>query len=276
MKEMLKNAVPLVNAWLNPLHIKFDRERNRKMLKEAKGILIVRLYKASLGIGLGGGYGLVIAKLEDGTWSGPTAVSVSGLSFGFQVGAAETHFIGTLSRRSVQDFYESKSFSVGSSFGASVFFMGRSAEGMQSTNNRKSSLAQISKQRGFFTGFALEGKRFKTYNSANREYYNLTETSQQIFPWQILLGKTHIPKNRNYAKLIKLLQKYSLTPEKQDDSVEEEKEKKEEKNVKVEEQIIDDKKTLEKRIVVQQINLEQKQHFINPFFSDTAEYVTFS
>lgn len=73
----------------------------REVLENAKGLAIFTIFKAGFLFSARAGTGLVIAKLDDGTWSAPSAIGTAGLGVGGQAGAEVTDFLIVLNSRSV-------------------------------------------------------------------------------------------------------------------------------------------------------------------------------
>jgi lipid-binding SYLF domain-containing protein len=59
----------------------------RQVLQRAKAIVIVNQFKAGFVLGIKDGYGVVLAKKANGTWSLPVLVSAGEASLGLQLGA---------------------------------------------------------------------------------------------------------------------------------------------------------------------------------------------
>lgn len=58
------------------------------LLQQAKGVFLMPSYtRVALGVGGGGGAGLLLARLSDGSWSPPAFFHVGAISVGVQVGA---------------------------------------------------------------------------------------------------------------------------------------------------------------------------------------------
>src|SRR6267154_6723551 len=72
-----------------------------QMLKVTEGIIIVpRLLNAGLGVGAKRGKGIAMAKLENGTWSDPVFVTITGGSVGFQAGIQSVDLVLIFKTRS--------------------------------------------------------------------------------------------------------------------------------------------------------------------------------
>src|SRR5258707_11527440 len=65
----------------------------RRVLRNAKGVAILRVLKGGFGVSGRLGDGAVIARLPGGGWSGPTAIATGGCGFGIQIGGEITEFV---------------------------------------------------------------------------------------------------------------------------------------------------------------------------------------
>lgn len=75
------------------------------VLRRAKGFCLMSVAKAGFGFSARAGSGVVIARLEDGSWSAPSAVGTAGGGFGFQAGVELAEFLIILnSRAAVKTF----------------------------------------------------------------------------------------------------------------------------------------------------------------------------
>jgi lipid-binding SYLF domain-containing protein len=58
------------------------------ILQRARGIIIVNQFRAGLVIGVRDGYGVIMVRRPDNTWSLPVILAAGGGSLGFQIGAS--------------------------------------------------------------------------------------------------------------------------------------------------------------------------------------------
>lgn len=96
---------------------RFKREDilNMDLVKEAKGIVIINITGFAIGIGGSGGDGILMARTEDGGWSGPVAVTTDGGTMGIDVGGTDNDVVillmnnGAVSRWASGDHFGSSS-----------------------------------------------------------------------------------------------------------------------------------------------------------------------
>src|SRR6185503_13172624 len=70
----------------------------RHVLRDARGVAIIRVVKAGFIFSGKAGHGVVLSRTGHG-WSGPSFVGTGGAGFGFQAGAQATDYIFVLNNR---------------------------------------------------------------------------------------------------------------------------------------------------------------------------------
>ncbi|KAF9425524.1 hypothetical protein BGZ94_007450, partial [Podila epigama] len=104
-----KKASKILNSFVDPIAAKgIDNIIPPDILSKAKGLAIFTVIKAGFLFSGRAGSGIVIARLDDGTWSAPSAIGTGGMGFGGQIGAEFTDFVIVLNTRAAV-----KSFSSG-------------------------------------------------------------------------------------------------------------------------------------------------------------------
>jgi lipid-binding SYLF domain-containing protein len=96
---------------------RFKREDilNMELVKEAKGMVIINITGFAIGIGGSGGDGILLARTEDGGWSGPVAITTDGGTMGIDVGGTDNDVVillmnnGAVSRWASGDHFGSSS-----------------------------------------------------------------------------------------------------------------------------------------------------------------------
>lgn len=96
--------------------------RLERLLMQAQGLFVVPSYtRIALGIGGGGGAGLLLARLADGSWSEPAFYHVGSISVGLQVGAQSGPAALVLnSSKAVDAFRKNSNFSLNADVGLTV------------------------------------------------------------------------------------------------------------------------------------------------------------
>jgi len=203
LDELLKFAVPTLEGSLNPKLITVDKRLNRQLIKQADGIVFFKINKMGLGVAGSLGFGFVIGKCPDGSWSAPAAATVATVSIGWQYGATQTCYIGLLTAESMLQFRSKSHFYFGSEIGFAVGNYGRSLEGSFTMNGLHKGHVSNSKSYGLWSGFALAGKMIKSHGVENRRFYQ----NEEIEVADILDGKILCPENRSYRRIVTILER---------------------------------------------------------------------
>lgn len=109
----------------------------RGMIQNALGLAFVRTSKVVLGLSFHFGSGIVISRLEDGTWSAPSAIGMYGAGLGLQFGLEVADYIFVIQTRDALDhFRNGTNYTIGGNMGAAVGGMGREAFGAASLSGK--------------------------------------------------------------------------------------------------------------------------------------------
>ncbi|KAF8928776.1 hypothetical protein BGZ58_009382 [Dissophora ornata] len=120
-----KKASKILNSFIDPIAAKgLDNVIPSDILSKAKGLAIFTVIKAGFLFSGRAGAGLVVARLDDGTWSAPSAIGTGGMGFGGQIGAEITDFVIVLNNRAAV-----KSFTTGGNVTLGGNLSGVSIEG---------------------------------------------------------------------------------------------------------------------------------------------------
>lgn len=145
----------------------------RELLDVAKGVVFLTIVKAGFMFTGRYGTGLVVAKLPNGSWSAPSALMLSGLGWGLQVGAELTDVMLILSTdQAVNTFKSRAQMSVGAELGVSVGPVGRSIESDVTAGNKGAAHAfSYARSKGLFVGASLEAAGIAARPDVNRAFY---------------------------------------------------------------------------------------------------------
>jgi lipid-binding SYLF domain-containing protein len=152
-----------------------------RMLSEAEAIAVFPdVVKAGFVVGGRRGKGLISVRGEDGTWSNPAYVTLTGGSFGFQAGVQSADVILVFrSRRGIDNIVKGK-FTLGADASVAAGPVGRSAQA--STDEKlKAEIYSYSRARGLFAGVALDGARMSIDHKSNQAAYGDGTTPRMIF-----------------------------------------------------------------------------------------------
>jgi len=156
-----------------------------EVLRHAKGVAILTVYKAGFVVSGRAGTGVVIARTGKG-WSGPSSIGTGGAGFGLQIGAEETEFIYILNtREAVEAFSHGGNVELGGDISAAAGPIGRTAE---ANITPVAAVYAYSRSQGLFGGVSVEGTVIAARDETNTEYYG-----RPVTPGQILSGKVKVP-----------------------------------------------------------------------------------
>ncbi len=160
-----------------------DAKAMATLLQKAQGVAIFpSVIKA--GVFLGGKYGegLVIQRnQEDGTWYGPSFVTMKGVSYGVQFGVQSTALVLVINNeKGMESFRGTQRVTLGGDIGVAAGPVGRQA-GASTDVDLQAAIYSYSISKGIFAGFSLEGAVIEADENANHVYWG-----REIGPREIL------------------------------------------------------------------------------------------
>ncbi len=162
-----------------------DKSIPRELLENAAGIAIIPdVIKAAYIVGGRHGKGVFVVRGPEGRWSDPVFISVTGGSFGWQLGVESADIILVFrTPRSVENITRGK-FTLGADAGVAAGPVGRSAEA--STDAAlKAEIYSYSRSRGLYAGLSIQGASLNIDDKADQSFYGI----KKITPEQIFEGK---------------------------------------------------------------------------------------
>ncbi len=164
-----------------------DRRVPERLLEEARCIAVLpKVVKGAFIWGGRRGQGVMSCRNEEGAWSPPAFVKLTGGSFGFQAGGQVTDLVMFfMSERGARSLVNSK-FIIGGDVTVAAGPVGRAAAA--STDARlKAEVYAYARSRGLFAGISIEGAQLSVYQDWVRAYYG-----ERIWPEDILF-KHEVP-----------------------------------------------------------------------------------
>jgi lipid-binding SYLF domain-containing protein len=154
------------------------------VLRNARGIAVIRVLKGAFGVGGRIGEGVVIARLPAGGWSGPSAIATGGGGFGFQIGGQVTEFVIILNTdAAVRAFARGGNVEFGGALSVAAGPVGRAAEaGVLPV----AAVYTYSRSQGLFAGASLEGTLFIALSGKNAKYYRRPVTPEEILSGSVV------------------------------------------------------------------------------------------
>lgn len=157
------------------------------LLADAHGIAIIP-HVIKVGFVAGGrfGRGVVLVRGENGQWSMPTLIDLTGGSFGWQIGAQSTDVVLVFkSKRGVENLLTGK-FTVGADAAVAAGPIGRQAQAATDPQ-LKAEILSYSRSRGLFAGVSIDGAVLRVDQNANQSYYPVDpQTGEKQIPQSAL------------------------------------------------------------------------------------------
>lgn len=191
LKNETKKAAKILASFVKPNQILgADQVIPPRILKNAKGLAVVTVLKAGFLFSGRAGSGVIVARLPDGSWSGPSAITMAGAGAGGLIGAELTDFVFILNTPdAVKSFSEFGTFTLGGNVSVAAGPLGRNAEASASASmGGVAAVFSYSKTKGLFAGISVEGSVIMERREANRKFYGDNCTSKLI-----LTGKVRPP-----------------------------------------------------------------------------------
>lgn len=163
-----------------------------RLLEQARGIAVLTVVKGGFGLaGVELGTGLVVARVEGGRWSAPSAIGTAGLSWGALLGAqVSDHVFLLMTDAAVEMLFANQgSVQLGVDVGVAVGPLGRALEAdLGATVGSVAPIYTYSLSKGFYIGISLDGKVIATRDNVNEKFYG-----RRVSGREILHGAVPIP-----------------------------------------------------------------------------------
>jgi lipid-binding SYLF domain-containing protein len=169
-----------------------DRAIPASVLEKAEAIAVFpSTLKGGFIVGGHRGRGVLSVRHRDnGTWSAPAFLSLTGASFGAQIGGQAVDIVLVLmNRRGVENLLRNQ-FKIGGDASAAVGPVGRSAEAATDVQMRAEILS-YSRARGLFAGVSLNGSSIREDRDSNEDFYGQRFQTRQI----VLDGQAKTPQS---------------------------------------------------------------------------------
>ncbi|SCV74267.1 BQ2448_6699 [Microbotryum intermedium] len=182
---------------------KVMRKIPAKVIRDAKGVAIFTSMRSGIApLGGAGGAGMVIARLEDGSWSAPSSVSPNNLSLGLMLGVDIYDAVLILRTQEVLEAFMGHTVTLGAELGVAAGPYGAGAVA-ETGKSRVPILSYIAhapppsvhvlpavRNRGMYAGFEAVAQVYVTRTEENENAYFWPG----ITPRDILTGKVRAPR----------------------------------------------------------------------------------
>jgi SH3 domain-containing YSC84-like protein 1 len=151
------------------------------LIAQYEGIVIIpRLINAGLGIGGKRGRGVAIVKLDDGKWSDPVFITLTGGSIGPQIGVQSVDLVLVFRHKGALTKVKNGDVTIGGDISAAAGPVGRTSSA-NTDYKLEAEVYSYSRSRGLFAGISINGTSLAIDKDANAAFYNSGMTSQEIF-----------------------------------------------------------------------------------------------
>lgn len=153
----------------------------RELMEMTQGIIIVpKLINAGFVVGGKRGRGIAMVKLEDGTWSDPVFVTITGGSVGLQIGVQAVDLVLVFKSRETLQNIDKSSFTLGGDVSVTAGPLGRSSTA--STDAKlEAEVYSYSRSKGLFAGISLGGSVISIDENANNAFYGEDQSTKTLF-----------------------------------------------------------------------------------------------
>ncbi|MGH9523001.1 MAG: lipid-binding SYLF domain-containing protein [Terriglobales bacterium] len=161
------------------------------VLEGAKCVAVIpSMIKGAFIVGGEHGTGVATCRTSNG-WSAPAPFSVSGISWGPQIGGQSTNLVMFIMNQQGMQSLLSGHFKVGGSVSAAAGPVGREAA---ASAGWKAGILTYSRSKGAFIGASINGAELQQDDKATRQWYGKDVSIQQI-----LSGQVQIPNQQARA-----------------------------------------------------------------------------
>ncbi len=152
-----------------------------QLIEDYNGIIIIPgMLNAGFIAGGKRGRGIAMVKLDNGKWSDPVFITLTGGSFGFQIGVQSVDLVLVFRHKGVLTKVKDGDFTIGGDISAAAGPFGRNSTA--STDYKlEAEVYSYSRSRGLFAGVSINGSNLGIDKDANAAYYGEGTSSQDIF-----------------------------------------------------------------------------------------------
>ncbi|HEV2831777.1 MAG TPA: lipid-binding SYLF domain-containing protein [Hanamia sp.] len=152
-----------------------------ELLKVTEGIIIVpKLINAGFVLAGKRGKGLAMVKMDDGSWSNPVFVTITGGSVGFQAGVQSVDLVLIFKSAETLNNIGKGSFTLGGDVSVTAGPVGRNSTA--STDYKmEAEVYSYSRSKGLFAGISLSGSAISIDAKANEAFYGNDADAKTLF-----------------------------------------------------------------------------------------------
>ncbi|MEX8548363.1 MAG: lipid-binding SYLF domain-containing protein [Mucilaginibacter sp.] len=153
----------------------------KQLMQKTEGIIIIPgLINAGFMIGGKRGKGIAMVKNDNGTWSNPVFLTMTGGSFGFQAGIQSVDLVLVFLNKTSLLEIEKSSFTLGGDISVAAGPLGRTSSA-GTDYKLESEVYTYSRSKGLFAGISLSGSSLDIDQKANDAFYGAEDDAAALF-----------------------------------------------------------------------------------------------
>jgi len=151
-----------------------------KLLKDCEALIIIpHVVKAAFIFGGRRGHGVIFHRLPGRVWSSPSFITITGGSFGLQIGGQAVDLILVVNNQRGYEALLQDNFKFGANMSVSAGPVGRNMEAGTDVK-LKAEIFAYARSKGLFAGISLDGAALTIDHKANRAFYDQTADYKKI------------------------------------------------------------------------------------------------
>lgn len=173
----LVKRIDMAKMFLDDIMEAPDTEIPAALIKQCRGVVIMRQYKAGFIFGVKGGYGVALVRDEEtGEWSPPAFVKAGEGSYGVQIGGQAVDSILLIMNKEGMEMLIKTKFKLGVDGSVAAGPVGRDAAAKLGPGT---AILVYSRAKGLYAGATIEGGLILNDNDANEKFYGVKGITTQ-------------------------------------------------------------------------------------------------
>lgn len=190
MEGEIQAAIKILRAMTNPDKIvskDVEEKIPLKILQRAKGLAFITEVKAGFLFAGKGGTGIVIARLPDGKWSGPSAVATMSVSAGLMVGVSKSAAVIVLGEQAAIDSFAGKGqLKLGVDVEVTAGPVGRDVGGaLRASGEGYAPTYAYSHTTGAYVGLSIDSAVLLTQERENTAFYGSKVSAKDVLSGRV-------------------------------------------------------------------------------------------
>jgi lipid-binding SYLF domain-containing protein len=184
-ESSIQKRVDASAAVLNEIMATPDKAIPDRVMRDAKCIAVIpSMVKIAVGFGGSHGKGVAVCRLENGRWSAPAPITITGGSWGLQLGGQAIDIVMVVMNQNGMDHLLSDKFKIGADASAAAGPVGRDT-GADTDWKMKAEMLTYSRARGLFAGIDLNGSAITQDKDETRILFGRFVPFQAILTGQV-------------------------------------------------------------------------------------------